>query len=200
MMKHMTRALRTALAIMALSGSAAVVAAPETYEVDPTHTVVGFLVDHVGFSRVLGRFDDVAGSFRYDPNTRVLEQLEIVVQTDSVESGNAARDKHVRGGDFLDVRKHPTMTFTIDSATLASADGGTVEGMLTLLGVSRPVTLDIEINRGAVYPFGHKRFTFGASARGAFNRSEFNMSYGVGNALVGDEVELIIEVEAPTKK
>lgn len=172
----------------------------ERYEIDPTHTVVAFLIDHVGYSRVLGRFDELAGTLEYDVNSRTLKQLDVVVDTASVESGNEARDKHVRNRDFLNVSKYPTMRFVADATTFDSDEGGAVSGTLTLLGVSRPLTLDVTINKGAVYPFGHKRFTLGASARGTLNRSDYGMQYGVANALVGDEVELIIEIEAPQAK
>ncbi len=198
------RLLRHAALVAAvLVGGGAVSAAhaeSARYEIDDTHTVVAFLVEHIGFSRVLGRFDGVEGAFNYDPETRTLEQLEIVVDTTTVNSGNEARDKHVRKADFLDVKKHPTMTFAADSVTFDSDAGGSVPGTLTLLGQSQPLTLEVVINKGAVYPFGHKRFTFGASAEGSLSRSAYGMDYGVANGLVGDEVELLIELEAVAAK
>ncbi len=182
-------------ALSVLAPSAAT-AAPDSYDIDPTHTVVAFLIDHVGFSRVLGRFDDVEGSFTYDPDTRELSDLVITVATASVSSGNKARDNHVRKNDFLSVKRHPTMQFKVDSAILPADDGGVIEGTLTLLGQTRPLSLDLQVNKLDVYPFGHKKFTIGVSAKGSLMRSEYGMSYGVANALVGDEVEMIIETEA----
>lgn len=192
----------TALAISLLSSVTVPVvqAAPATYNIDPTHTVVAFMIDHVGFSRVLGRFDDVEGRFTYDPDTLELSDLVITVKTDSVSSGNAARDNHVRKNDFLGVKSHPTMQFEIASAVLPSESGGTLEGALTLLGQTRTLNLELQVNKSDVYPFGHKRFTIGVSAQGSLMRSEYGMTYGVANALVGDEVELIIETEAVVEK
>jgi polyisoprenoid-binding protein YceI len=183
------------LAALAFVAPAAM-ADPDSYDIDPTHTVVAFLIDHIGFSRVLGRFDDVEGSFTYDPDSLELSDLVITVQTASVSSGNKARDNHVRKNDFLGVKDHPTMQFKVDSAVLPSADGGTIEGTLTLLGKTLPLMLDVQVNKTAVYPFGHKKLTIGVSAQGSLMRSEYGMTYGVANALVGDEVEMIIETEA----
>lgn len=194
-----TKYLAGLVAIASVAGSVNAAWAAR-YEIDPTHTVVAFLIDHVGYSRVLGRFDAVSGSFEYDVDTRTLKQLDVVVETASVDSGNQARDKHVRNRDFLDVKNHPTMRFVAAETAFDSDQGGPVTGTLTLLGESRPLTLDVTINKKAVYPFGHKRFTIGASARGRVMRSDYGMQYGVANALVGDEVELLIELEAPAKK
>jgi len=195
----MTRAMKrptpccTALALLLLGGPALA----ERHELDASHTVVAFTIDHVGFSNVLGRFTEVSGGFDYDEQSRRLDDLVITVGTASVDTDHEARDKHVRGDDFLDVEQHPEMVFRADGVTLADADGGPVAGTLSLRGRELPLTLTVTINKAAVYPFGHKRFTYGLSASGVVSRSEFGMDYGVANGLVGDEVTLLIETEAP---
>lgn len=181
-----------ALAILASPA----LAAPERYELDPAHTTVSFLVDHVGYAGTLGLFGQIEGTFTYDIETQELSDLEIRVTTDSIVTLNEARDEHVRGGDFLNVEAHPVMTFTADGGSPADATSGTVTGELTLLGETRPLTLDVTLNKAEAYPFGHKRFVLGISARGSLMRSEYGMTYGVDNGLVGDEVDLIIETEA----
>jgi len=107
-----------------------------------------------------------------------------------------ARDKHVRNKDFLDVKAYPEMSFTASTATIDEAGAGEINGELTLLGQTLPLSLSVQLNKAENYPFGHKRFTLGVSATGSLKRSEYGMDYGVANALVGDEVQLIIETEA----
>jgi len=169
----------------------------ERFELDPDHSVVAFTIGHVGFSNVLGRFTEVGGGFDYDEDRLLLENLVVTVGTASVDTDHAARDEHVRKADFLDVKRHPEMVFRVERATLRDGDGGPVEGTLELLGTTLPLTLEVSVNRSADYPFGHERYTHGISASGTLARSDYGMDYGVANGLVGDEVTLIIETEAP---
>lgn len=188
------RRLRLAAALAVLASGAA--AEPERYEIDPSHTVVSFLVGHVGYASVLGVFPQVEGAFTYDRETRALSDLEVTVRTEAVQTFDEARDGHVRAGDFLDVEAHPVMTFTADGGEPRGESQGTVTGALTLLGETRPLTLDVTLNKAEAYPFGHGRFTLGLSARGSLMRSDWGMSYAVENGLVDDEVRLVIETEA----
>ena len=181
--------------VLALATSQAL-AEPHRYEIDPTHTTISFLVDHIGYADTLGLFLEFEGGFTYDMETQELSDVEITVQTASVESFNEARDNHVRNQDFLNVEAFPVMTFTAEGGTPQSDTTGTVEGNLTLLGQTHPLLLDVTLNKAADYPFGHQRFTLGISARGTVQRSAYGMTYAVDNGLVGDEVQLIIETEA----
>ncbi|MBM7069262.1 YceI family protein [Actibacterium sp. 188UL27-1] len=185
----------TSLAVLAALTVTAM-AEPQRYELDPTHTTIAFLIDHIGYAGTLGVFTDIEGGFTYDMETQELSAVTVTVQTASVNSFKEARDGHVRNTDFLSVDAHPTMTFTATGGTPSSDTTGTVEGELTLLGETRPLTLEVTLNKAEPYPFGHKRFTLGLTARGSLNRSEFGMGYGVENGLVGDTVDLIIEAEA----
>ncbi|CTQ51236.1 YceI family protein [Jannaschia donghaensis] len=175
---------------------ASVVADPARYELDPAHTTVAFLVDHVGYAATLGLFAQVEGGFTYDTDTQALSDVIVTVTADSIETLNDARDEHVRSGDFLDVGSHPQIVFTATNGAPTDATTGTVDGALTLLGNTRPLSLDVTLNKADAYPFGHKRFTLGLTVRGTLNRSDWGMDYGVANGLVGDEVTLIIETEA----
>lgn len=189
------RFLLPAIAALALQAPAAP-AEPARYELDPEHTTVAFLVDHVGYARTLGLFAEVSGGFVYDIETRELGEVEVVVRTESLETLNDARDRHVRSGDFLDVEAHPEMVFTAAGGTPTGETTGEVAGELALLGQTRPLTLDVTLNKAEEYPFGHGRFTLGLTVRGSLMRSEWGMEYGVANGLVGDEVTLLIETEA----
>lgn len=195
-MTHCIPAALTAAALsVAVLGSAAF-AELARYELDPTHTTVSFLVDHVGYAGTLGLFGEVEGGFTYDMDTQTLSDLEVRVMSDSLVTLNDARDNHVRGGDFLDVANHPVITFTADGGTASDDTSGQVTGDLTVLGTTLPLTLEVTLNKAAAYPFAHQRFVLGISARGELDRSSFGMTYGVDNGLVGDRVQIIIETEA----
>lgn len=188
--------IRSLVMFFLLAATFSAHSAPERYAIDPEHTTVAFLVDHVGFAKTLGIFTDMSGSLSFDQDTGKVSSLAITVVTSSVNSANEARDKHVRSRDFLNVSEYPEMSFIAGSATIDETGAGEIEGELTLLGKTLPLTLNVQLNKSDVYPFGHKRFTLGVSAQGALNRSDYGMDYGVANGLVGDAVQLIIETEA----
>lgn len=190
----MLKAATAALMLALVSASAA--AEPKTYKLDPDHTTVAFLVDHLGFSRILGHFIRVEGGFTYDEAAQHLSNLRVTVHTDSVYSAHKARDEHVRNSDFLNTKSYPEMVFTADGGTPEGPDKGTVTGQLTLLGQTHPLTLDVVLNKSEVYPFGHRKHTLGLSVRGTVQRSQYGMTYGIAAGMVGDKVDIIIETEA----
>lgn len=187
--------MKTLIFALALAPVSAL-AEPARYELDPAHTTIAFLVDHVGYAATLGLFAQVEGGFTYDTETQELSDVTVTVATNSVETLNDARDEHVNSADFLASAAHPDMVFTATGGTPTDATSGTVAGDLTLRGETRPLTLDVTLNKAEAYPFGHRRFTLGLTVRGSLNRSDWGMDYGVANGLVGDEVTLIIETEA----
>ncbi len=166
------------------------------YELDPSHTAVYFTVTHVGYARTLGIFPGVEGSFEYDTETQELGAVEVTIDAASVDTFHEGRNEHVRKADFLDVSNHPQITFTAEGGTPASDTEGTVEGQLTLLGQTNPVTLNVTLNKADTYPFGHERFVLGLSMDTSIARSDYGMMYAVENGLVGDTVEIRIETEA----
>lgn len=167
-----------------------------TYKLDPAHVAVVFLVHHIGFADTVGRFNKIEGSFDFDEDRRALGAGEIVIDTASVDTGHEARDNHLRGTDFFNVAEHPQMTFSFEGGEALSERTGKVTGTLSLLGVERPVSLDVTWNKSGRYPFGPKSYVVGISARGTVKRSEFGMMYAVENEWVGDDIALIIEIEA----
>lgn len=166
------------------------------YDLDPTHTALYFIIDHIGYAKTLGVFTDVTGSFFYDTDTQELRDVQVAIQATSVNTFNDARDGHVRNRDFLDVTTHPEITFVANSGTPNDASSGTVTGDLTILGQTLPVTLNVTLNKVGAYPFGHKKEVLGLSLDTSIRRSDFGMNYGVDNGLVGDEVTINIETEA----
>lgn len=183
------------LAVPAMGLSSAAHAEPHEYELDPAHTAIGFLVGHVGYANVLGMFLEAEGSFTFDDETLTLSDVEIIVETDSVFTNHKKRDQHLRSPDFLNSREFPEMVFKMTKAEKITDTTGKLYGELDLIGLKKPIVLDIVFNRGGEYPFNDE-YAIGVSARGSFKRSEFGMMYGVDNGWVGDDVELIIEFEA----
>lgn len=171
-------------------------AEPQRFVLDPEHMTVAFLVEHIGYQRILGIFRKVEGSFVYDEAARRLSDLRVTVDTASIDTFHERRDEHLRSRDFLDADAHPQMTFVQRSAEPTGERTGRVTGDLTLRGVTRPVTLDVTLNKIGEYPFGPRNYVIGVSVRGELQRSAFGMTYAVANGLVGDRVELIIEAEA----
>jgi polyisoprenoid-binding protein YceI len=176
------------------------IAAPRDYRIDPEHASFGFLVSHIGYQNVLGMFREVAGSFRFDEEKQEISDVTVTVKTASVFTNHEKRDEHLRKEEFLWTDKYPEMTFTMTSAQKTGERIGKITGNLTLRGVTKPITLDITLNKVGEYPFGgglfaKPNYVAGISARGTFRRSEWGVLYGTDNGWVGDEVQLIIEVE-----
>jgi polyisoprenoid-binding protein YceI len=176
------------------------IAAPRDYRIDPEHASFGFLVSHIGYQNVLGMFREAAGSFSFDEETQAISNVTITVKTASVFTNHEKRDEHLRKEEFLWTDKYPEMTFTMTSAQKTGERTGKITGNLTLRGVTKPITLDITLNKVGEYPFGGGLFSkpnyvAGISARGQFRRSEWGVLYGTDNGWVGDEVQLIIELE-----
>lgn len=176
-------------------------AEPAQYRIDPEHLSIGFLVDHIGYASVLGLFRKAEGSFRFDEQTGVMTDLRVVVDTASVFTNHKKRDEHLRSADFLNSQEFPQMVFTAAEARPTGESRYRVNGELELLGRRRPLILEANWNKSAEYPFGGGVFSsnpyvMGVSARGAFERSAYGMTYAVDNGWVGDTVRLIIEFEA----
>lgn len=191
------RRLAPLLLVLALSAPAQ--AAPKAYVIDEEHAAVAFLVSHIGFAKTLGQFREVEGGFTFDAAAPAVSDIKVTIRTDSVDTGHKARDGHLRKQDFLWVDKYPTMTFVGTKAERTGENTGRITGDLTLRGVTRPVTLDVTLNKVGTYPFGSRHEAVGISARGTLKRSDFGMTYGVAEGLVGDEVELLIELEGKAK-
>ena len=167
------------------------------WAIDPEHFSIGFEAGHIGYQKQLGLFLEGAGSFLYDPESNEFGSGRVEIQAGSVFTNHDDRDDHLKGRDFLNVRRNPLIVFEASGfTTMDNGATGQLSGMLTMLGESHPVTLDVTINKRARYPFGHRRETMGISAHTTINRSVWGMDYGVGNNMVGDEVTLRFELEA----
>ena len=171
----------------------------ENYALDTYHTYVHFEVDHLGgMSRMRGRFDKVTGKFSLD-NTAKAGSLEVIIQTTSISTGDndkgtrpRARDEHLRSPDFFNVAEFPTITFRSTKVNFKGDVPATIDGNITLLGVTKPVTFTVEHWRCGVHP-ASKRQMCGANASGSIKRSDFGMKFAI--PAVGDEQKRWIEME-----
>ncbi len=162
--------------------------AADTYTVDPGHTYAHFAVSHLGFSTMRGRIDSKGGSFTIDGNSG---SVSVKLDPASVDTGHDKRDDHLRSPDFLNVVEFPDMSYASTSVTL-TADGGSVEGNLTMMGKTLPVSLDITAMKCGEHPFS-KKPTCGFDATTTIKRSSFGSQYGL--PAIGDDMQLWIEVE-----
>jgi polyisoprenoid-binding protein YceI len=182
--------------LLSLLFSTSPLAAPATYRIDPEHFSIAFMIEHIGYAKVIGQFSQASGEFVYDEQAQVLSSGSVEIRAASVNTHHEQRDVHVRNRDFLDTDAHPSIRFRATQYRPDEGSTGILRGDLTLLGQTHPVELKIRLNRAAAYPFGHRRHTLGISATTTLRRSQWGMSYGVTNAMVGDAVELMFEFEA----
>jgi polyisoprenoid-binding protein YceI len=183
------------LAIAASTLPLSLAAQVETYVIDAYHTYPHFELEHLGYATLRGRFDKTEGKFAIDRSAQKGE-LEVVVQTASVNTGDTdrgsrprTRDEHLRTPDFFNSAEFPTMTYRSTGIKFSGENPDVIEGNLTLLGQTRPVTLKVEKWKCGPDPRTQgKRFQCGGNATGAFKRSDFGMKFGIPN--VGDEVRL----------
>lgn len=167
-------------------------AAPDKYSFDPAHTQILFSVSHLGFSHSHGRFNTFDGSFNFDEKTPETSSVTVAIDTDSVDMGSKEWDDAVKADALLNAKKFPKMTFKSTSVTKTDEKTGTVTGDLTLLGVTKPVTLNVTFNKSGNHPYT-KNHLAGFSASATLKRSEFGMAKYLPD--VGDEVTITIEVE-----
>lgn len=171
-------------------------AEPANFVVDDEHFSMVFEIMHIGYAPVMGMFRKVEGKFVYDDETRELISGQLAFKSKSVFTNHEKRDNHLTGKDFLNSGKYPDITFTVTSFETTGESTGLVTGDLKMLGQTKPVELDVTLNKAAEYPIGHEEYTLGISAEATLKRSEWGMTYGLDSALVGDEVTLRFGFEA----
>lgn len=180
---------------------AMLIAAPSafaaTYQLDPAHTQIHFTIPHLMVFKVRGNFNDFAGIVEADPAAQTLSSAKATIQMASIDTRNEKRDDHLRSADFFAVTTYPQMSFNSKSVR---GNGGeiTVVGDLTIKGVTKEVTLKGAFLGAATDPWGNQRAGF--EATGKINRKDFGLTWNktleTGGVVVGDELEIGLEVEA----
>ncbi len=122
-------------------------ALPTQWQLDDAHTRVGFSVNHLGFSTTMGHFNDVRGMVNYDIKAPNKANMNFTIVTDSIDTNWDARDAHLKKDEFFNVAKYPTMTFKSTNITFKNPQQATVTGDFTLLGQTKPLTLDVTLNK-----------------------------------------------------
>ncbi len=167
-----------------------------TYAIDPAHSEVGFVARHAMVTKVRGRFTEVEGTLTFGDDVES-STATATIKTASVITGSADRDGHIKGADFFDVEKYPTITF---AATGVRADGGAyvLDGNLTIKDVTRPVSLPVQFEGVATDPFGNQRAGFSAST--VVEREDWGLTWNAaletGGVLVSKKVTLQLDISA----
>ena len=155
------------------------------------HASINFKIPHLGISMVVGRFDEFSGGFSYEKNNPGIAKADIVVKTASLNSNHALRDKHLRGGDFLNVDKFPEAHFVGTKFTSADGETGTLEGELTLRGVTKPITIAVTKIGEGNDPWGGYRAGFKGTT--ALTLKDFGIDFDLGPASTQVQMELYVE-------
>ncbi|MET7679529.1 YceI family protein [Streptomyces sp. NPDC005423] len=171
---------------------------PGPWTVDPAHSSVAAAAQHLGISSVHGRFTDFAARIEIAPDEVAKSRVEAVIRAGSIDTGNGMRDTHLRSADFLDVERHPEITYCSTGLTPAGSDRWTVHGELTLRGVVRPVDLDLAYLGTGADPWGGTRAAFRATAE--LHREDFAINYNqvvqAGIAAIGTTLKVELDIQA----
>lgn len=169
-----------------------------TFAVDPAHSDVQFKVRHLGFSKVTGSFGTFEATVQMDPDRLETLQAEAIIKTDSVYTGDEKRDAHLRSGDFFEAETYPELTFRSTGVRNVSGDKFELEGELTIRDVTKTVVLDGVFLGTARDPWGGERVAFEAQTK--INRKDFGLTWNTvletGGVLVGEDVEIMLDVQA----
>ena len=167
-----------------------------TWTIDPVHSFVGFTVRHMMVSKVRGKFNEFSGEVVTGENP-LDSRVSAAIDLRSIDTGNADRDNHIRSSDFFEVETFTTMTYR-STAVRLDGDDYVLDGELTLKGVTKPVSLRLEL--GGFGPDGHGGTRAGFSASGEINRSDFGVDFNAvletGGFVVSDKVTIHLEIEA----
>lgn len=189
-------------AVLGVLASPAALAEPETYKIDTEHTTIGFRVSHLVFSKVFGRFNTFDGVITADRSDLTKSAVSVSIDAASIDTNQPARDKHLRSDAFFDIERYPKITFQSTRVKKVGDKKLQIEGNFTMHGITRPVTLDADVL--GFDPDGYGAYRAGFEARTRFNRQDFDVAWNDvvegGGLMVGDEVEIILTVEAVRQK
>lgn len=197
-MREMMRTIWVFTAALAL-GAGTMAAQASSWTIDKSHSEADFAVKHMGISTVHGSFRGVSGTVKFEAGNSAVWSVEATIDTNTVDTGVAARDKSLRSADFLDVEKYPTMTFK--SANVKTQGSMyLITGDLTLHGVTKPVTLTLESPGNEQVGMDAKSVHRGFTATTTINRKDFGVMWNgtlkSGDAVVGDQVKIELDIEA----
>ncbi|MFI7318366.1 YceI family protein [Streptomyces venezuelae] len=168
------------------------------YTIDPTHTTIGFVARHAMVTNVKGSFLDFTGTLHLDGTDPSRSTASLDIKMESIDTGNADRDGHLKSADFFKTDEFPEMTFRSTKTEALGGDDYRVTGDLTILGTTKPVTIDLEFNGSAKDPFGNERVGFEGKAE--ILRSDWGLTWNAaletGGMLVSDKIKLNFDISA----
>lgn len=199
-MKNSAKALiiSSALALTTVASAAL----PSQWQLDDSHTRVGFSVNHLGFSTTMGHFNDVKGVVNYDVKAPSKTNMSFTIATDSIDTNWDARDEHLKKAEFFNVAKYPTMTFKSTSVKFINPQQAKVTGDFTMLGQTKPLTLDVTLNKIANSPLT-KEPVIGFRATGNIDRAAYGMTAFADGITTNVPIQIdgeLIEKKAQTNK
>ena len=190
--------ISSALALTTVAGAAL----PSQWQLDDSHTRVGFSVNHLGFSTTMGHFNDVKGVVNYDVKAPSKTNMSFTIATDSIDTNWDARDEHLKKAEFFNVAKYPTMTFKSTSVKFINPQQAKVTGDFTMLGQTKPLTLDVTLNKIANSPLT-KEPVIGFRATGNIDRAAYGMTASADGTTTNVPIQIdgeLIEKKAQTNK
>jgi polyisoprenoid-binding protein YceI len=187
----MKKSLLSFLAVCALSAGLPALAADYVIDTEGAHASVNFKIPHLGYSLLLGRFDDFSGTFSFDPENPKAATVNVVIDTASINSNHAERDRHLRSDDFLAVEKHPEARFVSTRFETANGESGQLHGQLTLRGVTRDIVINVEKVGEGKDPWGGYRMGFAGNT--TLKLADFGITTDLGPA--SRDVELMLHIE-----
>ncbi|MFJ4204557.1 YceI family protein [Streptomyces sviceus] len=168
------------------------------YTIDASHSTIGFTVRHAMVTNVKGKFNEFSGTLHLDGSDPSASTASIDVKMDSIDTGSADRDGHLKSADFFKIEEYPTMTFRSTKAEALGDEDYRITGDLTILGTTKPLTIDLEFNGAAKDPFGNERVGFEGKAE--IKRSEWGLTWNAtletGGVLVSDKIKLNFDISA----
>ena len=172
--------------------------AKDKWELDLVHSSINFWVRHLMVSKVHGRFSGWSGTFDFDPNNPTSGQVEVQIDAASIDTKDAQRDGHLKSADFLETESHPQIRFKSTSVERKDGEHYHLHGDLTIHGTTRPIVLEVEYSGQVKDPWGGERVGF--SAKTSINRKDYGLTWNqaleTGGILVGEKVEIQVELEA----
>ena len=187
--------------VLAFTLAASAAFSQDIYSVDRAHSEVGFRVRHF-VSKVSGRFDDFSGVISMVPGKPAASSVEFTIKTASINTANTGRDTHLKSPDFFDAEKNPEITFKSTKITPVDADTFNVTGIFTMHGTAKEITVPVEFTGTAKDPRGTEKAGFSLTTK--LNRKEYgivwNQTLDTGAFMLGDDVEITVNVEANKKK
>ena len=191
----MKKVIATSLLALGLFSGTAAYAEDYTIETEGMHAFIQFRIKHLGYSRLYGRFDKFKGDFSYDEKNPADAKVQVTIDTTSINTNHAERDKHLSAEDLLDVEKFPQATFVSSKYTPAGKGKGKLTGNLTLHGVTKPITIEVDEIGAGPDPWGG--FRRGFQGNTTLTLADFGIERDLGPA--SKQVDMILSIEGVRK-